>query len=176
MTNYKIIIRGDQTLYTRKLVTESVHAVAAVEYKPAVYNSINQVAIAETPAVEATPFAPAVWEYVPFSATFEYQNTDGYESGSSLFHAWIEEGSASSMTDIFNIQVEKEVETYTVSFNLMQTATLDAETVQEHLITDENEARDYVENNYYNLNYEEEGDVSDVEVEVDDTTFTDMEW
>ena len=171
MTNYKIIISGDQTLYTRKLVTESVpsqEAVVAQEYSILTGPAIE--------AKEAVPFKAAVWEYVPFSATFEYQNTDGYESGSSLFHAWIEEGSASSMTDIFNIQVEKEVETYTVSFNLMQTATLDAETVQEHLITDENEARDYVENNYYNLNYEEEGDVSDVEVEVDDTTFTDMEW
>jgi len=174
MTNYKITLRGNDTLYSRKLVSPAIPAQEAVAFQPAIFSIANPVAA--VPAKDATPFIPAVWTYTPFSVTFNTETDSSPESGSEVFSEWLDDEGKTELSDTFNIEVEKEVETYVAHFNLRHSAIIDADSVEEHNIENEDEADSFVRDSYHMLDYEDDGEVTDIEIEVDDTTFTDMEW
>lgn len=176
MTNYRITFTGGMNgLFTRKIKTLGIPAQEAVEAKPETGYGTNFQA--GTPAKPAVAYVPAVYEYVPVKAQFDAENSDGLESGAAIFADWFENQDGSDqLSDWLNIAVEKEVKSYDVTFTLKHTATIDADTAASNDIEDEDDARSFVENNYYELDYEEDGDIDNIEVDEDTSEFIEVEW
>ena len=177
MTNYKITFSG-HNLYTRREITPTVFSRNAVEAKTATYIDGKLL----TPAVEAkeaVEFKAAEYNYMPFRAVFDFENSDDLESGAELFKAWLEgEDSTDSLSDMLNISVEKESTCYTVSYSKTFTAEVTAEIAQENDLEDkyavEQWLNSYGDSELYDP--EDTGDLSDIEVEEEGSEYTEVEW
>ena len=177
MTNYKITFSGNN-LFTRYETSPVVFSRKAVEFKPAVYENGKLV----TPAVEAqeaVEFKAAEYNYMPFRAEFDLENSDDLESGAELFKAWLEEtDSTAQLSDMLNISVEKESKSYSVSYTKRFTAEVTAEMVQDNDLEDEDAVEQWLDQNgdgelYYP---EDTGEMSDIEVEEEGSGYIEVEW
>ena len=177
MTNYKITFTGNN-LFTRIEKTPVVFSRNAVEAKAATYIDGKLL----TPAVEAqeaVKFKAAEYNYMPFRATFDLENSDGLESGAELFKAWLEESeNTDQLSDLLNISVEKESKSYTVSYTKRFTSEVTAEMAYDHDLEDENAVESWLSYNGDGDLYDPEdtGEMSDIEVEEDGSGYTDVEW
>ena len=179
MTNYKITFTGGTNgLYTRRIKTQAVAAQEAVEFKVAKYENGKLV----TPRVEAklaVPFKAVEWEYVPFSAEFEFENTDGLESGAEMFRAWLEgEDGSDTLSDMLNIMVEKESKSYTVMYTKGFTAEVHAELAAAEALDSAYEVEQWLDSNGDGeLDYPDDtGEISNIEVEENIDEFVEVEW
>ena len=179
MTNYKITFTGGTNgLYTRRIKTHAVAAEEAVEFKVAKYENGKLV----TPRVEAklaVPYKPAEWEYVPFTATFDLENSDELESGAELFKAWLEESeNTDQLSDLLNISVEKESKSYTVSYTKRFTSEVTAEVAQDNDLEDESAVEDWLSYNGDGELYdpEDQGEMDDIVVEEEGSGYIEVEW
>jgi hypothetical protein len=173
------ITMSHPNLFMRTLKKAAVPAEAAVEAVPSVS---SPGAIDYVPAVEAkeyVPFKPAEWDYRPWRNTTEIdtQNEEDFDSGIGLFEYWLtnEEG-ATELGDFFNILVERQISTYTVSYDKRISVSIDAETVAENNLTDTSDVESYVENNYDSLDEEDWGEISDISVSESDGDWVEIDW
>tara|TARA_R110000824_G_scaffold24927_4_gene87272 strand:+ start:664 stop:1236 length:573 start_codon:yes stop_codon:yes gene_type:complete len=188
-TNIKITIRGNEGLYTKKLVSEYVFAKNAVEAKEAVDwiaegRTLDGVVYREEvkaqPAVEAKEAVqskPAVWEYIPFNLEFETtDNSFGGSDGRRIFSDWLADTGSGALAEAFNIAVEKEVLSFSVKASLGHSGYISAEMADEYEITTEHEAYRFVEDHADQIDWEEDGDIESIEVDEEDTEYVDVEW
>ena len=179
MTNYKVTFTGGTNgLYTRRIKTHAVAAEEAVEFKVAKYENGKLV----TPRVEAklaVPYKPAEWEYVPFTATFDLENSDDLESGAELFRTWVAEtDSTDQLSDMLNIMVEKESKSYTVSYTKRFDAEITADLAAANVLDSAYEVEQWLDSNGDGeLDYPDDtGEISNIEVEENSDEFVDVEW
>ena len=179
MTNYKITFTGGMNgLYTRRLKTQAVAAQEAVGFKPATYVD-GKLLTEAVEAKDAVPYKPAEWEYVPFMATFEFENTDGLESGAEMFRAWLEgEDGSDTLSDMLNIMVEKESKSYNVSYSKRFDAEVTAEVAAANALDSEYEVEQWLEREGDSeLDYPDDtGELTDIEVEENSDEFVEVEW
>jgi len=166
-------------LFMRTLKKAAVPAEAAVEAVPSVS---SPGAIDYVPAVEAkeyVPFKPAEWDYRPWKNETEIDilNEEDFDSGIGLFEHWLtnEEGTT-ELGDFFTILVERQISTYTVSYDKRMSVSIDAETVAENDLTDTSDVESYVENNYYSFDEQDEGVISDIDVNESDGDWVEIDW
>ena len=177
MTNYKITFSGDN-LFTRYETSPVVFSRKAVEAKTATYIDGKLL----TPAVEAqeaVEFKAAEYNYMPFRAVFDFENSDDLESGAELFKAWLEEtDSTAQLSDMLNISVEKEAKSYSVSYSKRFNAEVTAEMAQYNDLEDEYAVERWLESNGDSeLDYPDDtGEVNDIEVEEEGSGYTEVEW
>jgi len=177
MPNYKITFSGNN-LFTRYETSPVVFSRKAVEFKPATYENGKLV----TPAVEAqeaVEFKAAEYNYMPFRATFDFDNNEDLESGAELFKAWLEEtDSTDQLSDMLNVSVEKESKSYSVSYTKRFTAEVTAEIAQDNDLEDEDAVERWLEyNGDGELDYPDDtGEMSDIEVEEEGSGYTEVEW
>ncbi len=174
MSNYRITISGgNQTLDTRY---EKTPAVPAQDAKPASGNPFDPDYIPAKPAVE---YKPAEYGYRPFQVEFDFENDEGYESGSSLFEHWLsQEEGLTQLADILNIAVEKQVKSYDVTFSVRMEARISAETVAAEELESDYAVERWVEDqSTYELDAEESGDgLTEIEVSEVETDWTEVDW
>jgi hypothetical protein len=177
MTNYKITFSG-HNLFTRYETSPVVFSRNAVEAKAATYIDGKLL----TPAVEAqeaVEFKAAEYNYMPFRATFDFDNSDELESGAELFKAWLEgEDSTDSLSDLLNISVEKEAKSYSVSYTKRFTSEVTAEMAQDNDLEDETAVQNWLDyNGDGELDYPEDtGEMDDIEVEEEGSGYIEVEW
>ena len=176
MSNYKITFIGNN-LYTRHEDEPAVFPRDAVEAKPATYENGKLV----TPAVEpreAVAFKAAEYKYMPFRAVFDFENSDDLESGAELFKAWLEgEDSTDSLSDMLNISVEKEAKAYSVSYSWTKRL-VTAEMAADYELDDKEEVESWLSENGDDdlYNPQDEGEISDIEVEEIANEYIYVEW
>jgi len=183
MSTVRIVIRGkNNSLFTRKLKTETqyqvraVEAKAAVEHQPATLTSPGRMAQEAVEAVEYKPYKAAEWTYTPFQAEYDFEACTK-ETGSNIFQQWLGDTDQSKhISDDFDVAIEKEVFSYTVTANMSQTGTITSEMADEHDINDEDDAYTFARDNSFSMEWEDEGDVTDIEVEQDYTEYVRIEW
>lgn len=177
MPNYKITFSGNN-LFTRYETSPVVFSRKAVEFKPATYENGKLV----TPAVEAqeaVEFKAAEYNYMPFRATFDFDNNEDLESGAELFKAWLEEtDSTDQLSDMLNVSVEKESKSYSVSYTKRFNAEVTAEMAQDNDLEDEDAVERWLEyNGDGELDYPDDtGEMSDIEVEEEGSGYIEVEW
>jgi len=180
MTNYKITLTGGMNgLYTRRLKTQAVAAQEAVESKPATY--VGDKLIEAVEAKDAVPFKPAEWDYVPFTATFEFSSEDAsdYEAGSSVFEYWLEnEDGKNTLSDVLNIMVEKESKSYNVSYSKRFDSEVTAELAAANDLNSEYDVEEWLDREGDSeLDYPDDtGELTDIEVEESSGEFVEVEW
>ena len=180
MTNYKITLTGGMNgLYTRRLKTQAVPAQEAVESKPATY--VGDKLIEAVEAKDAVPFKPAEWDYVPFTATFEFSSEDAsdYEAGSSVFEYWLEnEDGKNTLSDVLNIMVEKESKSYNVSYSKRFDSEVTAELAAANDLNSEYDVEEWLDREGDSeLDYPDDtGELTDIEVEESSGEFVEVEW
>ena len=134
---------------------------------------------AERKAEPAVEYQPAEWHYKQWVNEIESVDIDGddFDSGIGVFEHWLtnEEGST-ELGDFFNILVERQASGYTVRYEKRVSAYIDAATAAENNLTDTSDVERYVEENYGDLDEDDEGDVSDIDVEEDGTEWVEIEW
>jgi hypothetical protein len=180
MTNFRITFTGGANgLYTRRIKTQAVIGQDAVEFKPAKYDQNHTDITPAVEAKEAVPFKAAEWEYVPFTATFEFENTDGIESGAEVFRAWLEgEGGSDTLSDMLNIFVEKEAKSYEVSYDKAFTAEVTAELAAANDLNNSYEVEQWLdENGDSELDYPEDtGELNNINVDENSDEYVEVEW
>ena len=185
MTNYKITFTGGANgLYTRRLKAQAIAAQEAVEFKPATYLDGDICAERLTEAVEAkeaVPFKAAEWDYVPFTATFEFSsdNASDYEAGSSVFEYWLEnEDGKDTLSDVLNIMVEKESKSFDVSYSKKFESEVTAELAAANDLNSTYDVEEWLERNGDGeLDYPDDtGELSDIEAAENSDEFIEVEW
>ena len=183
MTNYKITLTGGMNgLCTRRLKSQAVAAQEAVESKPATYAQLDGKLLTEAvEAKDAVPFKAAEWDYIPFSAEFEFssENASDYEAGSSVFAYWFDnEDGSDALCDTFSIVVEKESKSYDVSYSKRFDAEVTAEVVAANALDSEREVEDWLEREGDSeLDYPDDtGELSDIEVTENSGEYVEVEW
>jgi hypothetical protein len=180
MTNYKITFTGGiDGLYTKRLIAPPVPSQEAVESKPATY--VGDKLIEAVEAKDAVPFKPAEWDYVPFTATFEFSSEDAsdYEAGSSVFEYWLEnEDGKNTLSDVLNIMVEKESKSYNVSYSKRFDAEVTAEVAAANNLNSEYDVEEWLDREGDSeLDYPDDtGELTDIEVEESSGEFVEVEW
>jgi|TARA_R110002167_G_scaffold57237_4_gene162171 hypothetical protein len=177
MTNYKITFTGDN-LYTRHETSPAVFSRAAVEFKPATYEGGKLFSLA-VEAQEAVEFKAAEYRYTPYHVEFEYENTDGLESGAEVFKAWLEgEDNTDSLSDMLNIRVEKESSSYHVSYTKRFEADITAEQADEFELGDAYEVEVWLDGNGDSgIDYPDDtGELADINVDVNSSDHVDVDW
>jgi hypothetical protein len=181
MTDYKITFTGGANgLYTRRLKTQAVPAQEAVEAVPATYADGKLL----TEAVEAklaVLYKPAEWDYVPFTATFEFSsdNASDYEAGSSVFEYWLEnEDGKDTLSDVLNIMVEKESKSFDVSYSKRFDSEVTAELAAANDLNSEYDVEEWLERmGDSELDYPDDtGELTDIEVNENSGEFVEVEW
>ena len=186
MIKFRITFTGakDQ-LYTRRLWKPAVPAQEAVEFKPAVYADGKW--HPEIEAKEAVRFTPAEYKYFPFIGTFEfetdesgYNNLDSFNiEGKKLFEHWLtHENGISELGEAFNILVEKEAKSFSVSYDKRFDADIDAELAAENNLETVFDVELWLENNGDGeLDYQDDtGEVNNIDVTEDSDEFIEVEW
>ena len=104
-------------------------------------------------------------------------DSDDFDSGIGVFEHWLtnEEGTT-ELGDLFNILVERQASGYTVRYNKRVSAYIDATIAAENNLMDTSDVESYVENNYGDLDEDDEGDISDIQVDEDGTEWVEIEW
>ena len=182
MTNFKITFTGGANgLYTRRIKTQAVAAQDAVESKAKLVASDGALIHGEIPAKDAVPYKPAEWEYVPFTTTFEFSsdNASDYESGSSLFEYWLEnEDGKDTLSDLLNINVEKEAKSYSVSYDKSFTAEVTAEVAAANNLNDSYEVEHWLQNNGDDeLDYPDDtGELNNINADENSVEYVEVEW
>ena len=179
MTNYKITFTGGTDgLYTRRLKAQAVYAQEAVEAVPATYAD-GKLLTEAVEAKEAVPFKAAEWDYVRFVATFEFENTDGLESGAEVFRAWLEgEDGSDTLSDMLNIMVEKESKSFDVSYSKRFDSQVTAELAAANDLNSEYDVEEWLEREGDSeLDYPDDtGELTDIEVNENSDEFVEVEW
>ena len=182
MTNFRITFTGGANgLYTRRIKTQAVIGQDAVEFKPAKYDQNHTEITPAVEAKEAVPFKAAEWDYVPFTATFEFSsdNASDYEAGSSVFGYWLEnEDGKDTLSDMLNIYVEKEAKSYSVSYTKKFEAEVTADLAAANVLESEYEVEQWLEaNGDGELDYPDDtGEMSNIEVEENSGEYVEVEW
>jgi hypothetical protein len=177
MTSYKITFTGDN-LYTRHEDEPAVFSRDAVEGKGGTYvnGKLTIPAVEPKPAV---PFKAATYRYMPYYVEFEYENNDGLESGAEVFKAWLEgEDNTDSLSDMFNIRVEKESKSYDVTYTKRFESVVTAEQVAAYELDDEYAVEAWLDREGDGeLEYPDDtGEMSDIEVTENTSDHVDVEW
>lgn len=179
MTNYKITFTGGNTnLYTRHEVSPAVFSRDAVEARGATYVN-GKITIPATEAQEAVPFKAAEYRYTPYFAEVEYENNDGLESGAEVFKAWLEgEDNTDTLSDMFNIRVEKESQSYSVSYTKRFEAEITADMAIDFDLEDAYAVEVWLDDNGDSgIDYPDDmGEISDIRVDVNSSDHVDVEW
>ena len=172
------ITMSHPNLFIRTLKKAAVPAKAAVEAIPVtgfVDEDGNEVERKAEPAVE---YQPAEWDYKLWVNETEV-DIDGadFESGIGVFEHWLtnEEGST-ELGDFFNIIVERQASGYTVRYDKRESVYIDPAMASENNLTDTSDVESYVENNYYDLDENDEGEISEIDVDEDGTEWVEIEW
>jgi hypothetical protein len=182
MTNFRITFTGrTNELYTRRIKTQAVIGQDAVEFKPAKYDQNHTEITPAVEAKEAVPFKAAEWDYVPFSATFEFSsdNASDYEAGSSVFAYWFDnEDGSDTLSDMLNIMVEKETKSYEVSYDKAFTAEVTAELAAANDLNNSYEVEQWLdENGDSELDYPEDtGELNNINVDENSDEYVEVEW
>ena len=172
------ITMSHPSLFIRTLKKAAVPAKAAVEAivgSGFVDEDGNEWERKAEPAVE---YQPAEWDYKPWVNETEV-DIDGadFESGIGVFEHWLtnEEGTT-ELGDLFNILVQRQASGYTVRYEKRVSAYIDAATAAENNLMDTSDVESYVENNYYDLDENDEGEISEIDVDEDGTEWVEIEW
>ena len=110
---------------------------------------------------------------------FEYENTDDLESGAEVFKAWLEgEDNTDSLSNMFNIRVEKESTSYHVTYTKRFEAEITAELASENELNDAYEVEVWLDNTGDGeLEYPDDtGEIADINVDVNSSDHVDVEW
>ena len=173
------ITMSHPSLFIRTLKKAAVPAKAAVEAFGGHSASLKANFGIEPKAEPAVEYQPAEWDYKPWVNEIESVDidSDNFDSGIGVFEHWLtnEEGTT-ELGDFFNILVERQASGYTVRYNKSVSACIDAETAAENNLTDTSDVERYVEENYGDLDEDDEGDVSDIDVNEDGTEWVEIEW
>ena len=170
-------------LFIRTLKKAAVPAKAAVE---AIVGSeidndsftgiVDRVERKAEPAVE---YQPAEWDYKPWVNEIESVDidSDDFDSGIGVFEHWLtnEEGTT-ELGDFFNILVERQASGYTVHYNKRVSVYIDPAMASENNLTSASDVESYVEENYYDLDEDDQNDISDIDVNEDGTEWVEIEW
>ena len=166
MTNFRITFTGGANgLYTRRIKTQDG----------------GKLVTEAVPSKDAVPYKPAEWDYVPFSAEFEFssENASDYEAGSSVFGYWLEnEDGKDTLSDMLNIYVEKEAKSYSVSYTKKFEAEVTADLAAANVLESEYEVEQWLEaNGDGELDYPDDtGEMSNIEVEENSGEYVEVEW
>lgn len=174
------ITMSHPNLFIRTLKKAAVPAKAAVEAIPGSEHSASLKANfgVERKAEPAVEYQPAKWDYKQWVNEIEVDiDSDDFDSGIGAFEYWLtnEEGTT-ELGDLFNILVERQASGYSVRYEKRVSAYIDAATAAENNLTDTSDVESYVENNYGDLDEDDEGDISDIQVDEDGTEWVEIEW
>ena len=178
MTNFRITLTGaDNGLYTRRLWAPTVLAEPAVEAAPA---KGDQSAVE---AKEAVRFKPPEYKYFPFVGNFEFESANGFAEehteGKALFRHWLtHENGISELGEAFNIVVEKEAKSFSVSYDKRFNADIDAILAADNNLETIFDVEVWIENNGdEELDYPDDtGEINNVDVTEDSDEFVEIEW
>ena len=186
--NVKIIINGENdgkpVLFTRRLIAETVYAQNATAYKPETTDRNTGVITQAVEAKEAIAYKAPEWDYRPFNVEFKYTTetqsytgTNSSLSGKEIFSKWLAEpDTVETLGSKLGLAVEKETKGYNVTANFAQTGSITPEMVEEHELEDESDIENFVMDNSYLVDFEDDGNVSDIEISEDYTDFLHVEW
>jgi hypothetical protein len=174
------ITMSHPSLFIRTLKKAAVSPEAAVE---AVEGIGERGGIGEyveaVEAKEAVRYQPAEWDYKPWVNEIESVDidSDDFDSGIGVFEHWLtnEEGST-ELGDFFNILVERQASGYTVHYDKRVSVYIDPAMASENNLTDTSDVESYVEENYYDLDEDDQNDISDIDVNEDGTEWVEIEW
>ena len=173
------ITMSHPNLFIRTLKKAAVPAKAAVEAIPGSGHIREGENFAtERKAEPAVEYQPAVWDYKPWVNEIETEiDSLNFDSGIGVFEYWLtnEEGTT-ELGDLFNILVQRQASGYTVHYHKRVSAYSDAARAAENDLTDTSDVESYVENNYDDLDEDDEGDISDIDVDEDGTEWVEIEW
>ena len=174
------ITMSHPSLFIRTLKKAAVPAKAAVEaIVGSGYVREGENFATERKAEPAVEYQPAEWDYKPWVNEIESVDidSDNFDSGIGVFEHWLtnEEGTT-ELGDFFNILVERQASGYTVHYDKRVSTYIDAATASENNLTDTSDVERYVEENYGDLDEDDEGDVSDIDVNEDGTEWVEIEW
>ena len=184
MTSFKITLTGaDNELYTRRLWKPAVRPKAAVEFKPAKYNQNHTEITPAVEAEEAVRFAPAEYKYTPFVGNFEFESVNGfaedYTEGKALFQHWLtHEDGLSELGKTFNMIVEKEAKSFSVSYDKRFDSDIDAALAADNNLETVLDVEIWLDNNGDGeLDYPDDtGEITNVDVTEDSGEFIEVEW
>jgi hypothetical protein len=166
-------------LFIRTLKKAAVPAKAAVEAFGGHSASLKANFGIEPKAEPAVEYQPAEWDYKPWVNEIESVDidSDNFDSGIGVFEHWLtnEEGST-ELGDFFNIIVERQASGYTVHYNKRVSVYIDPAMASENNLTDTSDVESYVEENYYDLDEDDQNDISDIDVNEDGTEWVEIEW
>jgi len=172
------ITMSHPSLFIRTLKKAVVPAKAAVEAivgSGFVDEDGNEWERKAEPAVE---YQPAEWDYKPWVNEIEVDiDSDDFDSGIGVFEHWLtnEEGTT-ELGDFFNILVERQANGYTVHYNKRVLVYIDPAMASENNLTSASDVESYVEENYYDLDEDDQNDISDIDVDEDGTEWVEIEW
>jgi len=185
MTSFKITITGaDNGLYTKRLWAPAIHPTPAVKAVPAKGDQSDMATY--EPAVEAKEavrFKPAEYKYTPFVGNFEFESVNGfaedYAQGKALFQHWLtHEDGLAELGKTFNIVVEKEAKSFSVSYDKRFDADIDAVLAADNNLETVFDVELWIENNGDSeLDYPDDtGEINNVDVTEDSGEFIEIEW
>ena len=180
MTNYKITFTGNN-LFTRHEMTPPAFSRKAVESKPPTW--VGDKLIEAVEAQEAVRFKPAEYKYTPFIGNFEFESVNGfaedYAQGKALFQHWLtHEDGLAELGKTFNIVVEKEAKSFSVSYDKRFDADIDAVLAADNNLETAFDVELWIENNGDSeLDYPDDtGEINNVDVTEDSGEFIEIEW
>jgi len=182
MTSFKITLTGvDNRLYTRRLSAPAVAPKGAVASKPPTW--VGDKLIEAVEAQEAVRFKPAEYKYTPFIGNFEFESVNGfaedYAQGKALFQHWLtHEDGLAELGKTFNIVVEKEAKSFSVSYDKRFDADIDAVLAADNNLETVFDVELWIENNGDSeLDYPDDtGEINNVDVTEDSGEFIEIEW
>lgn len=169
MTTYKITFKSANNTY---LGAKGTGLYQRIETKPEQHRT-NADGVIETTRAEYT--------YVPAKLEFTFDSSYADDSGSEVFARWLEvhtSEAATALTDSFNVEVEKEIKTYDVSYSKRYDAVVTAEICDAHDLHDEHDVESWLESNGdYELNPDETGEHENITVNVSGIgEYVQVEW
>ena len=104
-------------------------------------------------------------------------DSDDFDSGIGVFEHWLtnEEGTT-ELGDFFNILVERQANGYTVHYIKRVLVYIDPAMASENNLTSASDVESYVEENYYDLDEDDQNDISNIDVDEDGTEWVEIEW
>ena len=133
----------------------------------------------ERKAEPAVEYQPAEWDYKPWVNEIESVDidSDDFDSGIGVFEHWLtnEEGTT-ELGEFFNILVERQANGYTVHYNKRVSVYIDPAMASENNLTSASDVESYVEENYYDLDEDDQNDISNIDVDEDGTEWVEIEW
>jgi len=172
------ITMSHPNLFIRTLKKAAVPAKAAVEAFGGHSASLKANFDIEPKAEPAVEYQPAEWGYKPWVNETEVDiDSDDFDSGIGVFEHWLtnEEGTT-ELGDFFNILVERQANGYTVHYNKRVSVYIDPAMASENNLTSASDVESYVEENYYDLDEDDQNDISDIDVDEDGTEWVEIEW